>query len=138
MHRIAIVGGTGYIGSSLYSHFTSLGLEAWVVGRRKKTLSSDASYRSLSVGLARAVEGATTVIHCASATTPAIGYKHPELDAEIVLFTIELAKACLQIDVKNLIFTSSGGAVYGEKTHVLSESDTLAPICSYGIGKVAA
>lgn len=136
-HRIAIVGGTGYIGNSLYRHFSSLGLEAWVVGRRDKTPSSDSSYRSLAAGLASAVQGATTVIHCASATTPAIGYEHPELDAENVLFTIELAKACVQMEVKSLIFTSSGGTVYGEIAHASSENDALAPISSYGIGKVA-
>jgi UDP-glucose 4-epimerase len=136
-HRIAIVGGTGYIGNSLYRHFSSLGLEVWVVGRRDKTPSSDPSYRSLAIGLAPAVQGATTVIHCASATTPAIGYEHPELDAENVLFTIELAKACVKVEVKNLIFTSSGGTVYGEKTEASSENDALAPISSYGIGKVA-
>ena len=136
-HRIAIVGGTGCIGNSLYRHFSSLGLEAWVVGRRVKTPSSDSSYRSLTTGLTSAVQGATTVIHCASATTPAIGYEKPELDAKNVLFTIELVKACVHVEVKNLIFTSSGGTVYGEIAHASSETDALAPISSYGIGKVA-
>ena len=59
------------------------------------------------------------------------------MDAENVLFTIELAKACVKVEVKNLIFTSSGGTVYGEKTEASSENDALAPISSYGIGKVA-
>ena len=136
-HRIAIVGGTGYIGNSLYRHFVSLGLEAWVVGRREKKPSSDPSYRSLSVGLASAVQGATTVIHCASATTPAIGYEQPELDAKNVGFKMEVVKACGNGEVKKRIVTSAGGTVYGEIAHASSETDALAPISSYGIGKVA-
>lgn len=136
-HRIAIVGGTGYIGRSLFKHFSSLGLESWIVGRRKKALLSNKNYRVLSDGLDTALEGATTVVHCVSLTTPETSYKHPELEAENVLFTIKLAKACVQIGVKNLIFASSGGTVYGQKNHSLVETDSLVPICSYGFGKVA-
>lgn len=80
------------------------------------------------------------IYHCISTTTPREGTQHitDEINGNI-LPTISLLNAATKCEVERMIFLSSGGTVYGESNEQVPhvETDTLVPICSYGVTKVA-
>ncbi|TWD50824.1 UDP-glucose 4-epimerase [Agrobacterium vitis] len=83
--------------------------------------------------------GIDAVAHLASGTVPATGDKDPIADVNMNLNgTLNLLMAMEACNVKRLLFLSSGGTVYGPPQEVpISVHHPLAPICSYGIVKVA-
>lgn len=138
--NIAIVGGRGYIGQALYDHLAERGVRCWIVGRQSAVelgQTASAEYRSSSPSLEKSISGATTVVHLATVTTPAIGAVDPNLDVENIKFTLSLLDACLKEKVRYLIFASSGGTVYGEASVPIDEQHPTNPMCSYAIAKVA-
>jgi Nucleoside-diphosphate-sugar epimerases len=138
--RVAIVGGRGYLGQALYRHFVELGLDCWVVGRQSAVEAGQIAtlqYRSSSPNIEKSISGATTVVHLATITTPAIGAADPNLDLENIKFTLSLLNACSKEKVSHLIYVSSGGTVYGEASSPLDEQYPTNPACSYAIAKVA-
>lgn len=55
-----------------------------------------------------------------------------------LISTINLLNKCVENKIKKIIFTSSGGTIYGDITNVsINENDDTNPICSYGITKLA-
>jgi len=138
--KIAIVGGRGYLGQALYKHLFEQDYICWVVGRQSAVEvggMTSASYRSSSLSLDESIAGATTVVHLATVTTPALGASNPHLDAENITFTLSLIDACVRENVRHLIYVSSGGTVYGEASRPLDEEQAANPLCSYAIAKLA-
>lgn len=86
----------------------------------------------------RAVAGAHTVFHLVSTTVPASSNANLHADAEQnILQTIRLLDACRDHGVKQVIFASSGGTVYGEAGEIpIPESHPTLPISGYGISKL--
>jgi UDP-glucose 4-epimerase len=68
-----------------------------------------------------------------------ISVEDPLYDADVnIRGTLNLLECCRKTGVKNIIFSSSGGTVYGEPTRLpLDESHSLGPISPYGASKVA-
>ena len=138
--NVAIVGGRGYIGQALYDHLAERGVRCWIVGRQSAVelgQTASAEYRSSSPSLEKSISGATTVVHLATVTTPAIGAVDPYLDVESIKFTLALLNACSKEKVRHLIYASSGGTVYGEASAPIDEQQLTNPMCSYAIAKVA-
>lgn len=137
---VAIVGGRGYLGQALYDHLAGQGNHCWIVGRQSAAeigQIASSQYRSSSPNLENAISGASTVVHLATVTTPAIGAIDPNLDLENIKFTLSLLNACSKEKVRHLIFASSGGTVYGESSAPVDEQYPTNPMCSYAIAKVA-
>jgi UDP-glucose 4-epimerase len=77
-------------------------------------------------------------VHVASLTTPAIGEANPYLELENIRLTLDLIAACERQHVKHIIFSSSGGTIYGETGELpATESTAVCPSCSYAIAKYA-
>ena len=78
------------------------------------------------------------VIHALSTTIP-VDSVNARYDVETNLLpTLDVLALMVKYDVKDIVYISSGGAVYGtrdNKPHV--ESDAVYPISSYGVVKVA-
>lgn len=76
--------------------------------------------------------------HFISTSLPSTSNENPQLDVEgNILGTIRLLDELKNINVK-LIFSSSGGTVYGFGSDgLISESESTNPICSYGITKLS-
>jgi UDP-glucose 4-epimerase len=79
-----------------------------------------------------------TVYHLISSTIPCSGTERAvqEIEENIVP-TVKLLEAMKNTGTKRIIFSSSGGTVYGEssgKPHLCT--DPVMPICSYGIQKI--
>lgn len=78
-------------------------------------------------------------IHSLSSTVPATS-KNIKYDIESNLIpTIDLLNLLVEFNNKNIIYISSGGAVYGESllNHKHKETDNTMPLSSYGIVKLA-
>jgi UDP-glucose 4-epimerase len=78
------------------------------------------------------------VIHLISTTLPSTSNENIEHDiSSNLLNTIELLHLCVEHNVKRVVFSSSGGTVYGiPDTIPISEDHPTNPICSYGIVKL--
>ncbi len=73
------------------------------------------------------------VVHCAAQTSVERSMKEPGLDREInVLGTRRLAAVAEAWGVKQIVFASSGGAIYGESTAAATEETPPAPRSFYG------
>lgn len=77
------------------------------------------------------------VFHFISTTIPSEDTSH--IDKEIienVVPTVRLLNGMVECGVKEIIFASSGGTIYGETgEHINKTTDKLNPICSYGVQK---
>lgn len=138
--KIAIIGGRGYLGQALYDHLAGKGIHCWIVGRQSAAeigQIASSQYRSSSPSLEKSISGATTVVHLATVTTPAIGAVDPSLDVENIRFTLALLNACSKEKVVHLIYVSSGGTVYGKTCAPVDEQHPTNPECSYAIAKIA-
>jgi UDP-glucose 4-epimerase len=136
-HKIAIVGGAGFLGLSLYDHLLKQGLVVWIVGRHVPLNLMQREFRLSLPSLSDAISGATVVVHFASTSTPATSALNPKLDIENIEFTLDLAQACINQRISHFIYASSGGTVYGDCSHPVDEQFPTNPMGSYAIAKIA-
>lgn len=145
--RICVLGGGGFIGSHLVEHLVSQGYPVTLFGRASanRRLRSAANYRIVLGDLAnpadvmRAVENSDTVFHLVGSTVPKSSNENPTYDVESNLIpALHLLSACRTAGVRQVVFASSGGTVYGIPEYLpISEDHPPRPICSYGITKLA-
>ena len=76
-------------------------------------------------------------IHLIGTTVPSISNENIiyDIDSNLVN-TIKLLNIMKQYQIKNIIFPSSGGTVYGILKREHKESGPTTPVCSYGIMKL--
>ena len=88
--------------------------------------------------LRRALSGVDYVFHLISLTTPGSSMNDPLIDVETnIKGTITLLDECVKSGVKRVIFSSSGGAIYGnQESDGFSEDDKTNPISPYAISKL--
>jgi UDP-glucose 4-epimerase len=86
-----------------------------------------------------AIEGCEVIFHLASTTLPRPSNDNPAYDvATNVGGTLNVLELARDAGVRRVIFSSSGGTVYGVPGQIpISESHPTDPICSYGITKLA-
>jgi UDP-glucose 4-epimerase len=89
--------------------------------------------------LTRALSGIEVVFHLISTTLPKPSNDNPVYDIETNLVgTLRLLELCRAHRVRKVVFSSSGGTVYGVPSSVpIPESHPTSPLCSYGIHKLA-
>jgi UDP-glucose 4-epimerase len=147
--KCLILGGAGFIGSHLADALLLLGHQVRIFDRpnlvRPESLCDDeriewfeGDFLNLE-DFAPAVIGVDIVFHLVSATLPKSSNENPLYDIETNLVgTLRLLELARQHSVKRIIFTSSGGTVYGvPKQLPISESHSTDPLVSYGISKLA-
>jgi UDP-glucose 4-epimerase len=86
-----------------------------------------------------ALEDIQYVFHFVSTTNPAASAKDPLIDVDTnIRMSVVLMQLCVERNVKQLIFPSTGGAIYGQDLpRPLRETDRTEPVSPYGIGKLA-
>lgn len=78
------------------------------------------------------------VIHSLSTTIPSLSFNARYDVVTNLIPTLELLNCMVRHEVKEIVYISSGGAVYGDSRGVPhKESDDVFPISSYGVVKLA-
>jgi UDP-glucose 4-epimerase len=110
---------------------------------RFRDLPPEAEYMEGELGnhglIREAVEGMEVVYHLVSTTLPKTSNDDPIYDVlSNLVDTIQLLEACVAAKVRKIVFTSSGGTVYGiPETAPIDEDHPTNPTSSYGIVKLA-
>lgn len=151
--KALVTGGAGFIGSTLVDRLVSEGHDVVVV---------DNLVRGKKENLTQALESGKVVFHQVDITDPMLdeiiareqpshifhlaaqidvrkSVDDPIFDAEVnVVGTVRLAEAARKAGVQRIIFTSSGGSIYGPTTNLpVAETQSVDPLSPYAAGKVA-
>lgn len=141
-----ILGGNGFIGSHLADKLLREGHRVRVFDKYEEHYRrplAGVDYRFGDFGnrglLAEALDGVDMVFHLISTTLPKTSNDDPVFDVQSnVVEALFLMEQCVEKKVKKVVFTSSGGTVYGRPTTLpVPEDSTTDPECSYGITKLA-
>lgn len=144
--RALLVGGNGFIGSSLALALRARGVDVAVLDPgcpRSDVDWEGIEYITGSLSDAgvttRALDGVDVVFHLAATTVPATSNLDPIADVQgNLVATLDLVGAMRTVGVRRIVYFSSGGAVYGNPSaSPVPESHPLHPISSYGVVKGA-
>jgi UDP-glucose 4-epimerase len=145
--RSLVVGGNGFIGGHLVGRLVEDGHEVRIYDRslsKYRAVPRGVEYVEGELGnyglIKEAVEGMEVVYHLVSTTLPKTSNDDPVYDVRSNLIdTIQLLEACVAAGVRKVVFSSSGGTVYGTPEFIpITEDHPTDPISSYGITKLAA
>ena len=144
---IALIGGGGFIGTNLTNYFLSEGFHVLVIGRNmtKKNNSATPKLKNLLIDtndthrLKEALVGYENIVWLANSSIPSTSVNSLTEDFACniapLINLLELSSTLIQL--KNFIFISSGGTIYGESSTrtLTTEKDERKPISSYGLSK---
>jgi len=145
--KALVIGGNGFIGSHLVDELLKQGWEVVVLDFQERRygpmppsvhfIRGDLNQTYL---VREALTGVEIVFHLAWATIHETSNQDPAADITANLIpSIHLFEACRLMGVRRMVFTSSGGTVYGPaKTLPIAETHPQNPINGYGITKLAA
>lgn len=142
--RILVTGGAGFIGSHVADAYLGAGhhvavVDALVGGNRtpRGAVLYQEDIRSPRLADVFRAERPEVVSHHAGQINLRRSLKDPVGDGEInVLGTLRLLEASAQHGVKQVIFSSTGGALYGEPRSLpVDEDDPILPTSPYGFHK---
>ncbi|MDX8396289.1 MAG: NAD-dependent epimerase/dehydratase family protein [Mariprofundaceae bacterium] len=144
--RCLVFGGNGFLGGELCEALLSQGYTVRVFDRPVDNISSihpDVEWFEgdfiNECDVNAAILDCDVIFHLISTTLPKSSNDNPVYDVESnVVGTLNMLSAALKHGVKKVIFTSSGGTIYGVPEEIpISEKHPTNPICSYGISKLA-
>jgi UDP-glucose 4-epimerase len=138
--RAIVTGGAGFIGSHLVDALVERGDEVVVVddlsSGRRENVNPAARLEQRDIRAGFDALGADAVFHLAAQADVQVSMRRPAHDAEInVVGTIGVLEAAREVGAP-VVFTSTGGAIYGECDGPASEDAPRNPISPYGIAKL--
>jgi len=146
--RVLVTGGAGFIGSHVADALLAAGWDVTVIDNlsrgRAEQVPRGATFRRMDVGSeeARALVvggGFDAVAHLAAQIDVRVSVRDPVLDAEEnLLALLNLLEGARAGGVRRVLFSSSGGVVYGEGRPPHVETAPKLPISPYGVTKLAA
>ena len=144
--RAAVTGGAGFIGSHVVDALVARGDEVHVVDNfatgRRENLNPAATVHEHDIRepLASLFDEIRpeVVVHLAAQADVGTSVEQPLFDAEVnVLGTLKVLEAARPHGAQ-LVFSSTGGAIYGECERPAREEDERRPLSPYGTAKLAA
>jgi UDP-glucose 4-epimerase len=144
-----VTGGAGFIGSHLVDRLVEEGYRVVIVDDlstgKLKNLNHEATFYHLSLTHPSLLdvfnrEKPALVFHLAAQSSVSRSVKDPILDNEVnVLGTLRLLESSRRAGVEKVIYSSTGGALYGEPEVVPCPDDApVVPISPYGMSKYMA
>jgi UDP-glucose 4-epimerase len=146
--KVLVTGGAGFIGSHVCDEFASHGQTVVALDNlstgSKRNLSSTVALVELDI---RSPEAAAyianlkpdVICHLAAQMDVRKSVEDPRFDAESnIVGMLNLLEAARRARVKKFIFSSTGGAIYGEQdVFPAPESHPTRPVSPYGVSKAA-
>ena len=148
MAKILVTGGAGFIGSNLVDHLINQGHELVVVddlsSGKKSYVNQQAKFYKLDIRSTKlekifSREKIEVVYHLAAQIDVRKSVADPAFDVDInIIGSLNLLENCRRFKVKKIIFSSTGGAIYGEAEEIpTTEYAPTYPVSPYGINKLA-
>lgn len=139
---IFVLGAGGFIGGALCRFLSATGRDVIAATRRPLEVLDSRFLNIVSPFNERAhftpwLSRCSAVIHAASLTTPSSSAAHPQLDGNL-RSTLALIEALQEFPATRLLYLSSGGALYEERSGLVDEGVPLRPRSYHGAGKAAA
>ncbi len=146
--RALVTGGGGFIGSHAVDRLTGLGHHVAVVddlrSGRLANLPAGATLYDIDIASPDlddviAHERPEYVFHFAGQISVQRSMQDPVLDAETnVRGSLNLLQNCVKYGVGKVVYTSSGGAIYGDPVYLpCDEAHPVRPLSHYGVSKYA-
>lgn len=147
--KVAVFRGAGFLGSAIVDRLLASGHELRVFERPRiqphrefggtevvQWVTGDFSHPH---DVREALEGVDAVVHLVCTTRPKSSNEEPIFDVQTNLVaTLQLLEAMRTFMIKELVFASSGGTVYGPPLRApIDEEHPTNPTTSYGITKLA-
>jgi UDP-glucose 4-epimerase len=141
--RAVVTGGAGFIGSHVVEALLARGDEVHVLDDLSKgNRDRVAAGAELHVGDIRDPDTVfdaarpDAVFHLAAQADVRLSVERPDVDADVnVLGTVRVLEAARRHGAK-VVFSSTGGAIYGECTSPATESAERQPLAPYGTSKL--
>jgi UDP-glucose 4-epimerase len=144
---VCVTGGAGFIGSHLADAFLAAGRRVLILddlsGGRRENVPDGAELHVLDVRSREAAElvrdaGIEILVHHAAQMDVRRSVEDPVYDAGVnVLGSLNLAEAARRGGVRQILFASTGGAIYGEQDFFPATEDHPArPVSPYGVSKL--
>ncbi len=145
---VLVTGGAGFIGSHLADAFLEAGARVTVLddlstGLRARVPAKarfvEGDLRTVDFEALLREEKVDTILHHAAQIDVRKSVEDPVFDAEVnVIGTIRLARGALAAGVSQIVFASSGGAIYGDpEGFAADEKHPTNPVSPYGVAKLA-
>ncbi len=140
--RAVVTGGAGFIGSNLVDRLVERGDEVVVVDDlsfgKRENVNAAATFVERDIRDGLALEPTDVVFHLAAQADVQTSLARPDHDAAInVVGTVQVLEAARAAGAQ-VVFSSTGGAIYGECEGPAPEEAPLGPLSPYGIAKLCA
>ena len=146
--RILVTGGAGFIGSHVVDRLLELGHSVAVVDNLASGSASNLSPAATlyetdiagpSLDDVLRTERPEVVCHYAAQISVTHSMRDPVADASTnILGSLNLLQSCVRNGVRKVVYTSSGGAIYGEPQYLPCDEDhPVLPLSYYGASKYA-
>ena len=144
--KVLVTGGAGFIGSHISDLLIEKGYSVVIVDNlssgKMANVNKKAKFYNIDI-LNKELnnvfedEKPDFVVHCAAQISVSKSVRAPVLDAERnILCSINLLENCVKYKVKKVIFSSTGGALYGNPKKIpCSEKTEIKPLSPYGVAK---
>ena len=145
--KIVVTGGAGFIASHIVDAYIQLGHEVYIIddfsSGQRRNLNPSAKVFDLDIADPKAAKSIAEIRpevlnHHAAQMDVRRSVADPTFDARVnIIGFINLLEASKAAGVKRVIFSSSGGAVYGDREPIPAgeEHETL-PLSPYGVSKL--
>ena len=142
--RAIVTGGAGFIGSHVVDALVARGDEVHALDDlstgKRENVGAGAVLHEADIRDPDSVFDLVrpeAVFHLAAQASVGVSVERPELDAEVnVLGTVHVLEAARRHGAQ-IVFSSTGGAIYGECERPAREDDPRRPLSPYGTSKLA-
>lgn len=147
--KILVTGGAGFIGSHIQDAYIEQGHKVCVMDNlytgRKEFVHPETTFYKVDIRNGEMVnnifadEKFDVVNHHAAQMDVRASVENPMFDADVnIVGGLNLLEASIKNGVKNFIFASTGGAIYGEQDYFpADEKHPLRPESPYGVAKLS-
>ncbi|MFL6195901.1 MAG: NAD-dependent epimerase/dehydratase family protein [Thermoanaerobaculia bacterium] len=145
---VCVTGGAGFIGSHVAEAFLAQGRRVLILdnlsGGKRENVPQGAELHVLDIrskeaaGLVRD-SGVEILVHHAAQMDVRRSVEDPVFDADVnILGSLNLAEAARRGGVRQILFASTGGAIYGEQDYFpADEKHPARPVSPYGVSKLS-